>query len=143
MAQPRPRDALLPGVREAYDKETKEGPNMKRNTNATCGTCPYWHQNPQSTCGNCQAVSWTCIEKLDTEWCGQHPDFWQVEVEQVAPKCEPPALDDVLAAYRRAEELVQCYTGRICDACAHPHTVACGRCPVGWKLQFQPKEATQ
>lgn len=114
---------------------------MKRNHNATCGTCPYWHQNPKSTCGKCQAVIWTCIEKLDTEWCGQHPDFWEAETtEQGALDCDPPTLDDVLAAYRRAVGMAGRYDGKVCDACAHPHTVVCGRCLVGWQLQFQPKE---
>ena len=128
----------------------------KRNNNATCGNCPYWHQNPQSTCGNCQAVSWTCIEKLDTEWCGQHPDFWEAEAAKVSitytdgdtecvavEQSESPTLEDVLAAYRTAVEMARCYTGRICDRCANARTVTCGRCLVGWQLLYKPKEDAQ
>lgn len=160
-------------------------------------------------------MSWTCIEKLDTEWCGQHPDFWEVETEAepdvtncespaleeiarllndgehaealkefrrmhglidqfVCTNCgnissstgpgfacrecggeltarvvitqtdsNPPTLDDVLAAYRRAADMAGMYSGRICDACARPHTVVCGRCLVGWQLLYKPKEDAQ
>ena len=127
-----------------------------RNHNATCGNCPYWRQNPKSICGVCR-LNPDVVEKLETEWCSHHPDFWEAEAamlsityadghtEDVASTadCKPPTLDDVLAAYRRAADMAGMYSGRICDACAHPHTVACGRCLVGWKLQFQPKEDAQ
>lgn len=129
---------------------------MKRNTSAGCGTCPYWHRHPKSVCGDCRANP-EAVEKLNTEWCGQHPDFWEAEAAKVsityadghtedvaaAADCKPPALDDVLAAYRTAVEMAQCCTGRICDRCANARTVACGRCLVGWQLQFQPKEDAQ
>ncbi len=115
----------------------------KRNPNATCGTCPYWHRHPKSVCGDCRANP-EVVEMLDTEWCGQHPDFWEEEItKQASPDYDPPTHDDVLAAYRTAVEMAQCCTGRICDRCANARTVACGRCLVGWKLQFQPKEDAQ
>ena len=68
----------------------------KRNPNARCGTCPIWHQNPQSTCGKCR-LNPDAVEKMDTEWCGQHPDFWEAEAE-AEPDCEPTqeALEEIV-----------------------------------------------
>lgn len=60
---------------------------MKRNISAGCGTCPYWHRHPKSVYGDCRAYP-EAVEKLNTEWCGQHPDFWQADA------AEPPTLDN-------------------------------------------------
>ena len=138
---------------------------MKRNPNAKCGTCPYWLLSiPEDNIGECHRDNPHAVDPYrrwettnSKEWCGQHPDFWEAEAAKVSityadghtecvaatADCKPPTLDDVLAAYRTAVEMAQCYTGRICDRCANARTVACGRCLVGWKLQFQPKEAAQ
>jgi len=134
---------------------------MKRNPDAKCGTCPYWHQNPKSTCGNCQAVSWTCIEKLDTEWCGQHPHFWEAETEAEpdVTNCESPALEEIarllnegedaeaLKEFRRMHGLINQF---VCTNCGNissstGHGFACRECggELTARVVIEQEEDTQ
>jgi hypothetical protein len=53
---------------------------MKRNVNATCGTCPYWDRNIEGLIGlhspgYCR-INNTPMLTLQGHWCGQHPEFW-------------------------------------------------------------------
>lgn len=56
--------------------------NKTRNSNATCGTCPYWdnaggnwkHNNIKS--GYCARNNERYV-KSKCSWCGNHPDFWE------------------------------------------------------------------
>jgi len=75
---------------------------MKRNENANCGNCPYWKRTAMGWWDDGLLFGWcrywpSKIKKRDTEWCGQHPDFWETEVVQAAPKCEPTqeALEEI------------------------------------------------
>ena len=53
---------------------------MKRNLNATCGTCPYWQDKEGTYYGLCKcfASDW---QKSPSEWCGQHPDFFDADID--------------------------------------------------------------
>ena len=81
---------------------------MKRNENANCGNCPYWASwigtGSPDHIGECRQTSVKPNDKNQrwettgaNEWCGQHPDFWEAEVVQAAPKCEPTqeALEEI------------------------------------------------
>lgn len=56
----------------------------KRNTDAVCGTCPYFYRQPDGP--NIQYGHGECRVKMsnnrfsrvtDDCWCGDHPDFWK------------------------------------------------------------------
>jgi hypothetical protein len=62
---------------------------MKRNENATCGTCPFWHQDKdiKKGGGECRInepklftfpdnVYYVWLYTKPSDWCGQHPEFW-------------------------------------------------------------------
>ena len=67
----------------------------ERNTEATCGNCPYWSgEKSQGACkkaapgpalrfvdnpGSIINPSWAVTNK--DNWCGQHPDFWKNQTE--------------------------------------------------------------
>lgn len=83
----------------------------KRNHNATCGTCPYWDS------GLCRCDTpkpelqhyWPQVPADD--WCGQHPDFWEVETEaEPEVEAEDAAVDDVCFLCGQPGA----------DKCAHP-----------------------
>ena len=68
---------------------------MKRNENANCGNCPYWKRTVMGWWDDGLLFGWcrywpSKIKKRDTEWCGQHPDFWeQAEITNTCPSCWP------------------------------------------------------
>jgi len=68
---------------------------MKRNPNAKCGNCPYWKRTAMGWWDDGLLFGWcrywpSKIKKRDTEWCGQHPDFWEtVEVTETIPTVWP------------------------------------------------------
>ncbi len=68
---------------------------MKRNPAANCGNCPYGEiVTPEAVlCKVFPDYTWRATEHV----CGQHPDFWETEVVQAAPKCEPTqeALEEI------------------------------------------------
>ncbi len=66
---------------------------MKRNPNAKCGNCPYWKKIMHGI-GQCRpkAASELCDwqETEEINWCGQHPDFWEMaEITNTCPSCWP------------------------------------------------------
>ena len=71
---------------------------MKRNENANCGNCPYYKSESEE----CHIVSprigddsfwWPKCNTSD--WCGQHPDFWeQAEITNTCPSCWPASDDE-------------------------------------------------
>ena len=60
---------------------------MNRNTEATCGNCPFWEFKQWSPdFGECRRNPPQATEDGDDfpivsvrVWCGEHPEFWQKE----------------------------------------------------------------
>lgn len=78
---------------------------MKRNLDATCGTCPFWHQDKdiKKGGGECRInepklftfpdnVYYVWLYTKPSDWCGQHPEFW-MPVENMHPCCVQSVCD--------------------------------------------------